>query len=148
MNHEEAVILCRFTKAVCPHQAFDAYTPDAWALVLANVRLVDAKDAVVAVAQRQPFVAPAEIIAEVKKVRAKRIDEHGPIIPPAGLDPIETVEWLAQARRTVGDGDPLPDTRGELKPRDMKQLTAAFKKPQDSVNTGKDRNTTPEETQT
>ena len=132
MTPQEAVALCRFTAACCPSQKFDEYTPDAWGLLLEDVRFVDAKDAVAIVARKQPWVSPAEIIAEVKKIRGKRIDEYGPIIPPAGLDPIETVEWLKQARQTVGDGDPLPDTRGELKPRDMKQLTASFKRPEAS----------------
>lgn len=132
MSPEEAVMLCRFTAACCPSQKFDEFTPDAWGLLLEDIRFVDAKEAVVRMARKSPWVSPAEIIADVKKMRAKRIDEHGPIIPPAGLDPIETVEWLAAARRTVGDGDPLPEARGELKPRDMKQLTASFKRPEAS----------------
>ena len=129
MTPQEAVALCRFTAACCPSQKFDEYTPDAWGLLLEAVRFDDAKDAVVTVARKQPWVSPAEIIREVKKLRAKRIDEYGPIIPPAGLDPIETVAWIKQATRTVGDGHPLLETRGELKPRDMKQLTAVLKDP-------------------
>ena len=130
MTPDEAVALCRFTAACCPQQKFDAYTPDAWGLLLADVRFIDAKDAVVKVARKQPWVSPAEIIAEVKKARAKRIAEHGPIVPPAGLDPIETVEWLAEAQRRVGDGEQLHDVRGELKARDMKQLTQFIKQPE------------------
>lgn len=132
MNRQEAVALCRFTAACCPSQKIDEYTPDAWGLLLEDTRFEDAKEAVVKVARKQPWVSPAEIIAEVKKIRAKRIDEYGPIIPPAGLDPIETVEWLKEARRTVGDGVPLPPSRGELKRRDMKQLTSSFKRPEAS----------------
>jgi hypothetical protein len=120
--------LCRFTAACCPSQKIDEYTPDAWGLLLEDVRFDDAKEAVVKVARKQPWVSPAEIIAEVKKIRAKRIDEYGPIIPPADLDPIETVAWLKEARRVVGDGGSVPE-RGELKPRDMKQLTAVLKSP-------------------
>jgi hypothetical protein len=127
MNPQEAMALCRFTAACCPSQKIDEYTPDAWGLLLEDIRFDDAKEAVVKVARKQPWVSPAEIIAEVKKIRAKRISEHGPIIPPAGLDPIETVEWLKQATRAVGDGQQLGETRGELKPRDMKQLTAVLK---------------------
>jgi hypothetical protein len=131
VSPEEAVVLCRFTAACCPSQKFDEYTPDAWGLILEDVRFEDAKEAVVKVCRKQPWVSPAEIIAEVKKIRAKRIDEYGPIIPPANLDPIETAEWLKQARRTVGDGGKVPE-RGELKPRDMKQLTSTFKRPEAS----------------
>lgn len=126
MTPQEAVALCRFTAACCPAQKFDEFTPDAWGLLLADVRFVDAKDAVVAIARKSPWCAPAEIIAEVKKVRAKRIDEHGPITPPAALDPIEEAAWMAAAIARVGDGEVLHDVRGELKPRDMKQLTGAI----------------------
>ena len=129
MTPTEAAKLCAFAGQCFPQQKINEFTPDAWGLILEHVRYSDAQDALVLLARKQPFVSPAEIIREVKKLRAKRIDEYGPIIPPAGLDPIETVAWIKQATRTVGDGHPLLETRGELKPRDMKQLTAVLKDP-------------------
>lgn len=48
----------------------DEYTPDAWHDLLGDLDLADCRAAVAAVAKRQPFVAPAEIIAEIR--RAKR----------------------------------------------------------------------------
>lgn len=127
MTPTEAAKLCAFAGQCFPQQKINEFTPDAWGLILEEIRYSDAQEALVRLARKQPFVSPAEIIAEVKKIRAKRISEHGPIIPPAGLDPIETVEWLKQATRAVGDGQQLGETRGELKPRDMKQLTAVLK---------------------
>jgi len=129
MNHEEAVILCRFTKSVCPQQAFDAYTPDAWALVLADIRMADAKEAVVAIKRRQPWVDPSEIIAEVKRIRRKRIDEYGPIVPPPDLDPDDTqayTAWWVGAQRAIADGELQPKALDLLK-RDMRAIGAAFK---------------------
>jgi hypothetical protein len=132
MTPAEAITLCRMVKALCPQQAFDSYTPDAWALVLADVRLQDAKDAAVAVARRQPFVAPSEIIAEVKRIRGERIARHGELVPPEDLDPDNTeayASWLRDARQAIGDGvDPPPVP--ELAKRDMRAIAAVTRRPE------------------
>lgn len=125
MSPEEAVALCRFTAACCPAQKFDEFTPDAWGLLLADVRFVDAKEAIVAIARKSPWCAPAEIIAEVKKMRAKRIDEFGPITPPADLDPDDTTayrEWWKDVQRQIADGDLKPKEL-DLPERPVKALT-------------------------
>ncbi|TDB83413.1 hypothetical protein E1264_28455 [Actinomadura sp. KC216] len=83
MNHEEAVALCRYVKACCPQQAMDTYTPDAWHDLLGDLRLDDCRAAAKTVAQRQPFVAPAEIREEVKRSRGDRIGPAGPGLHPA-----------------------------------------------------------------
>lgn len=132
MNQAEAVILCRFTKSACPQQAFDAYTPDAWALILADIRLEDAREAVVNVARRQPFVAPAEILTEVKRIRTKRIDDYGPIVPPPELDPDDTAayrDWWVAAQRAIADGE-SPAAAAELPSRDMRELEATLQRPE------------------
>lgn len=132
MTPQEAVALCRFTAACCPSQKFDEYTPDAWGLLLDTVRFDDAKDAVVTVARKQPWVSPAEIIAEVRKMRAKRIDEYGPITPPADLDPDDTVAyvaWWRDVQQKIADGDLKPKEL-ELPKRDMSQLQRTFKRPE------------------
>jgi hypothetical protein len=83
MTPREAVILTRYVEACCPQQKFDDYTPDAWHDLLGDLDLDDCKTAVRTVAQRQPFVSPSEIRAELKRVRAERIGPPGP-----GLSPI------------------------------------------------------------
>ena len=131
MSPEEAVALCRFTAACCPAQKFDEFTPDAWGLILADIRFEDAKVAVVEIKRSSTWVDPSDIIAEVRKVRAKRIAEHGEIVPPADLDPdnvIEYVKWLRAAREAIGDGNPPPAVP-ELAKRDMRQLEGVFKRP-------------------
>jgi hypothetical protein len=125
MTPQEAVALCRFTAACCPSQKIDEYTADAWGLLLEGVRFEDAKEAVVKVAQKQPWVSPAEIISEVKKLRRKRIDEFGPITPPADLDPDDTVayrDWWQNVQRAIADGDLRPKEL-DLPKRDVKALT-------------------------
>lgn len=67
-------MLTRYVKACCPQQAIDEYTADAWHDLLEDVTFDEAKQAVIAVARRQPFVAPAEIISEVRFTRSV----HGP----------------------------------------------------------------------
>ncbi len=123
MNAQEAAVLCRFVKAVCPQQAIDEHTPDTWGLLLANVRLEDAKLAVVAITQRSPFCAPAEIIQEVKRIRGKRIAEAEVSVPPPGLNVLQTTQWLRQEKRRLGDGLPA-STYGELKARHLPDMRA------------------------
>lgn len=131
MTPQEAVALCRFTAACCPSQKIDGYTPDAWGVLLEDVRFEDAKEAVTRVARKQPFVSPSEIIAEVRKIRRKRIDEFGPITPPADLDPDDTAayrEWWANVQKAIADGELKPQ-QIELPKRDVKALTrGAFKR--------------------
>lgn len=52
-------------RACCPQQAIDAYTPDAWHDLLGDLDVMDCRRAVAAIVKRQPFVAPAEIRAEL-----------------------------------------------------------------------------------
>jgi hypothetical protein len=105
MNAKEAAALCRLAKAACPQQAIDEHTPEAWFMLMGNVRFEDARDALVAITQRQPFVAPSEIIAEVRRVRGKRIAEFGPVDPPADLDDGAYREWFIALRNRIGNGE-------------------------------------------
>lgn len=105
MTHAEAVILCRYAKAACPQQAFDEYTPDAWSDLLGDLRFEDCKVALHNVVKEQPFVAPAEIRAEVRRVRNKRIGDFGPIDVPDGLTPEEYSRHMALMFRRIGDGE-------------------------------------------
>lgn len=127
MNATEAALLCRYVKACCPQQAIDEYTPTAWADLLGDIRIEDAKEAVRAVAMTQPFVAPAEIRAQVRRMRGKRISEHPPLIPPPGLSELEERQWIRQARRHIGDGNEIDCDAafGTLAHRDVKALMAA-----------------------
>lgn len=68
MTPTEAVMLVRFVEALCPQQAIDEYTADAWHEVLGHLELAECRAAVTAVARMKPFVSPSEIIAEVAKV--------------------------------------------------------------------------------
>lgn len=70
MTPTETVMLCRLVKALCPQQAIDSYTPDAWHEVIGHLDLDECKRAVISAARRKPFIAPAEIISEIAAVRS------------------------------------------------------------------------------
>ncbi len=73
MNRQEAVALTRYVKACCPQQAIDEYTPDAWHDLLGDLDLDICRKAAARVARHQPFVAPADIRAEVRAERHRRL---------------------------------------------------------------------------
>jgi hypothetical protein len=73
MTPREAVLLTRYAKACFPQQPIDEYTADAWFDILGDLALADCKAAIVAVARQKPFIAPSEILAEVRRVRADRV---------------------------------------------------------------------------
>lgn len=131
MNHTEAMTICRVVAAMCPAQKFDEHTPDAWALVLDDIRIEDAKAAVVALGKRSPWISPAEIRAEVARIRARRVgDLERWLVPPAELDDDAegARQWLASAKARLGDGEPLDDVqghRGELRVRPTAALVAS-----------------------
>jgi hypothetical protein len=85
MTPQETVLLTAYVKACCPQQALGEYTPDAWHDLLGDLSLADCREAVAAVAKRQPFVAPAEIRAEVRRIREARLARTPLPAPPAEL---------------------------------------------------------------
>lgn len=110
MTPDETVVLARYVRALCPGQKFDEYTPDAWHDVLADFALADARAAAAAVARKQPFVSPAEIIAEIRKQRDDRAaDFQGPglsaEIPDADPDDVQAyLSALRGLRTRAADG--------------------------------------------
>ena len=117
MTNAEAVLLCRYAKAACPQQAFDQYTPDAWSDLLGDLRFEDCKEALRNIVQRQPFVAPAEIRDEVKRVRTKRIVDFGPLPDPpmdSDYDEAEYRQYIRETLRKIGDGEIVK--RGDEEP--------------------------------
>jgi hypothetical protein len=125
VNPKETVILTRYVKALCPQQKFDEFTPDAWHDVLGGYTLADARAAAASVAGQQPFVSPAEIIAEIKRQRGERAaDFQGPGLSAAvpDADPDDVVAYLAalrEQRTKAADGE-------ELKPRPVAELISGI----------------------
>lgn len=122
MTAQEAVLLCRMAKAACPQQQFDQYTPDMWHELLGDLRFDDARMALVQVVKKQPFIAPAEIRDEVKRIRSKRLLDYGYVTPPAELadNPAAEQAWLYTTLQAIADGDIGP---GDLPERPQELLT-------------------------
>lgn len=109
MNREETIKLTRYVKGACPQQAVDEFTPNIWHDLLKDLRLEDCRQAVVAIARRQPFVSPSEIRDEVARIRADRIGPAGPglspIPPPADPDdPKAYIAALREQQARIADG--------------------------------------------
>lgn len=95
MRETDAVVLTAFVAAMQPAQQFAKHTPDAWALVLADVPvdLETAKAAVVRLAKRKVWFSPGEIRGEILRA-----------LPPSALQapaPERAIEWRAEAANTA-----------------------------------------------
>ena len=100
MTEEEAVQIAEYVQAACPAQKFGEYTPDVWGEILAPYDVDEARAAVIAVARRQPFVSPAEIVTEIRERRAERIEQANIVIDG---DPTHTgAESAAAEEMTPG----------------------------------------------
>jgi hypothetical protein len=112
--------------------AFDNRKPDEtaakmWAHALADLRLPDCAEAVTQhFATSTDYLMPAHIRAIVRRIRAQRIAEHPLLEPPPELTGAQEREWRLEINARIGDGETFdPDQfRGELKARDMRELTA------------------------
>jgi ribosomal protein L13E len=110
MTPREAVLLTRYVKACCPQQAMDKYTPDAWHDLLGDLDAAECKAAAAEVGKRQPFIAPAEIRAEVRKAREARLAREIIPAPPAHItdDARRYRAELEAGIRRIGNGFSLP----------------------------------------
>ncbi|KJK40258.1 hypothetical protein UK15_07880 [Streptomyces variegatus] len=105
MTEEEAVQIAEYVAAACPAQKFGEFTPDVWGEILAPYAVDEARAAVIAVARRQPFISPAEIVAEVKARRAERIELANIVYDGNPLETgAESAAAIREIIRAAGDG--------------------------------------------
>jgi hypothetical protein len=118
MTHEETVVITRYVKALCPQQAIDRYTPIAWHDLLGEFTETECHAAIAAVARRQPFVAPSEIIAEVRLARRAELGRQRQAELGAAPGAI-TQTALAEhdPRRQLKDPRPLRETIQAIRAR-------------------------------
>lgn len=128
MNRDEVVLLIMYVQAACPSQAFDERTPAVWADLLADVRMEDAQHAARILAGRQRYIAPSEILTEVKALRADRLDRTPVPDPPPGLSDSDYQRWLLNARLAIADGRPV-ETARPIGTRGMPALGTVFRGP-------------------
>jgi hypothetical protein len=114
MTPTETVVLTEYVRACCPQQHINEYTPDAWYDILGDLSLDDCTAAVATVAKRQPFVAPAEIRAEVRHTRDDRLAREITAAPPPELadEPGRYKAALDAGIRRIADGRSVPRAIG------------------------------------
>lgn len=120
--------------------AYDNRKPDAdqakaWAMALDGLRFEDARAAIVAhYRASSDWLMPNMVIAGVKRIRAQRLSDFGPLPDPPDMELADELEWLARVRREIADGtissaDQI-EARGELVQRDMPELKALLRRPE------------------
>ncbi|AMW11647.1 hypothetical protein A4E84_20400 [Streptomyces qaidamensis] len=105
MTQDEAILLLEYVSAACPAQRIGEFTPDVWGELFAPYSLDEARTAVLVVARQQPFIAPADVIAEIKARRAERI-ELANIVYDGNPEETgaESAVALREIIRAAGDG--------------------------------------------
>jgi hypothetical protein len=111
----------------------DADAAQAWALALDGLRFHDCRAVIVEHYRTSTdWIMPKHVIDAVKRLRDKRIALAGDLTPPADLTPVQTIAWLKDARRRIGDGETREEVEadyGELKERHLPDLRALLPKP-------------------
>ncbi len=97
MNRTEALAILSFVHAACPAMRMDEQTPEAWALLLADLDYQDAQQAVVNLGKRQAFIAPADINQETRRLRTDRLSREASLEPP-DADPDDVPAYLEAVR--------------------------------------------------
>lgn len=109
MTNEEAAVLCRYVRSLCPAQRFDEYTADVWHDILFPFHLGEARTAAVSIASTQPFVSPGEIAAHIRHARADRLHRHTDPTPSANPDDVKAYQAeLRATREAVATGRQEP----------------------------------------
>jgi hypothetical protein len=112
--------------------AYDNRKPDAdqakaWAMALNNLRFEDCRDAIVEHYQRsREWLMPVDVIVAVKRARAKRIADFGPIPAPDHLDADsdtfdqDYAAYMATTTQAIADGTyQSPEPKQVTRQRDV-----------------------------
>lgn len=131
MRPTEVVMLTGYLRAHFPSQPVDEYTTEALEELLAPYPAADCRQAVLRIAERgEHWCSPTDVKAEVKRIRAKRVSDYGPIEPPAGLDPDDVrgyQRWLEAKKKGIADGTDKAPALTEGTRRDMGALEGTFR---------------------
>jgi hypothetical protein len=133
VNHEQAVLVTRAVRAMCPAQTIDEATPDFWAVILRDVRYEDATVAVERLGAKQRFIAPSEIVDEVAVIRSVRldgVDQYRGHYTGNPDDARAELDWWRNSLRRIGDGEQPDDVfePQQLTARKMPELGGVFRK--------------------
>ena len=77
MTPIETAQLIAMIRSININQQFDEHAPEAWAFVLDDISLTDAKAALRNLARERRFLDPCDFVSEVKRIRSARIEACG-----------------------------------------------------------------------
>lgn len=139
MNATETARICDAISQIKPSQRFDTDTPALWAVILADVRYEDARQAVLNLGGRQQYIDPSDIITEVRRIRDDRIDRTELPVPNASPDdPAAYAAEYRALRLAIADGTLAGDRldayrRGEISLTGRPALTGPLSDPDPTV---------------
>ena len=122
MRPTEAVAFVELVKQFVPQQTFSEYSTEAWELVLQDIPLTDAKEALKQVASRQTWIAPADILKEAKIIRRDRVERASPLaFQPTTGNARQYINELRAHLRACGDGEPqqVPELEQRFVPAEL-----------------------------
>ena len=106
MTPTETVKLLRMVAAACPAMRIEEHTPEAWHMILGDQQFTDCVQALRLVAREQTWIAPADLIAAIRRIRAERIERANLVYEPDGEESArDFCHRLAGMRRSAADGD-------------------------------------------
>lgn len=107
MTPEESLSICRLAKALSPAQAMDAYTPDAWHMILEPYTFDDAKRALTELGGESEWIHVSHIKQRIDRYRRSRLDRFGTIEPPRELDDDHRASsrYIREIRERVATGE-------------------------------------------
>lgn len=105
MTIEEVERILLLVEGLCPTQRITPDTPEAWHLLLADVRYVDAYDALPVIAMHNDRIAPRHIVEAVRALRHDRMLRFGPIETVRTADVGHEVRERNELVRRICDGD-------------------------------------------
>lgn len=111
MTPQEAALVFGAVKALCPAQKMEELSPDMWFRVLRRFPFKDAENAVIELAETCRFIAPADIIAVLKRKRISRWEKL-PIPCPNTVPGVTEGDEIRALERAICDGEYT--TRGQL----------------------------------
>ena len=105
MTPQEVVQLLALVEGLCPTQRITPDTPQAWHLLLKDIRYVDAYDALPGIAMRHDRIAPRHIVEGVRELRQYRMSRFGAIETVPTADTGHEVRERKELTRRICDGD-------------------------------------------
>ena len=104
MTPQEVVQLLALVEGLCPTQRITPDTPQAWHLLLKDIRYVDAHDALPGIAMRHDRITPRHIVEAVRNLRQDRMLRFGQIETVPTADVGHEVRERNELVRRICDG--------------------------------------------